>query len=71
MEHCTWASLDQEVLNERIWRKVITGDKAMVAQVYLAKGVVVPEHQHVDLARETAPRMITTSLVFCNRNSLH
>ena len=46
MEHYTWESMDKEVMNERIWRKVITGDKAMVAQVFIAKGGVVPEHHH-------------------------
>jgi quercetin dioxygenase-like cupin family protein len=46
MEHYTWESMDKEVMNERIWRKVITGDKAMVAQVFIAKGAVVPEHHH-------------------------
>ena len=46
MEHYSWEKLDREVLNRRIWRKVITGEKAMVAQVYIAKGGVVPEHQH-------------------------
>ena len=46
MEHYTWASLDWEVLNERISRKVITGDKAMVTQIYLTKGAIVPEHHH-------------------------
>jgi quercetin dioxygenase-like cupin family protein len=33
-------------MNERIWRKVITGEKVMVAQVFIAKGGVVPTHQH-------------------------
>ena len=46
MEHYTWESMDKEVVNERMWRKVITGDKAMVAQVFIAKGAVVPEHHH-------------------------
>lgn len=46
MEHYTWENLDKEVLNPRIWRKVITGEKAMVAQVFIAKGAVVPEHRH-------------------------
>jgi quercetin dioxygenase-like cupin family protein len=46
MEHYTWESMDKEVMNERIWRKVITGDKAMVAQVFISKGAVVPEHHH-------------------------
>ena len=46
MEQYTWESMDKEVMNERIWRKVITGEKAMVAQVFIAKGGVVPEHHH-------------------------
>jgi len=46
MEHYTWEKLDKEVLNPRIWRKVITGEKAMVAQVFITKGAVVPEHHH-------------------------
>ena len=46
MEHYTWDGMAKEVLNERMWRKVIAGEKAMVAQVFIAKGGVVPEHHH-------------------------
>jgi quercetin dioxygenase-like cupin family protein len=46
MEHYTWDEMDKEVLSPTIARKIITGDKAMVAQVFLAKGAVVPEHKH-------------------------
>src|SRR5580704_2454748 len=46
MEHYTWDKMDKEILSETISRKIITGDKAMVAQVFLAKGAVVPEHHH-------------------------
>ena len=46
MEHYTWDNMPQEVMNDRIWRKVITGEKAMVAQVFLRRGAIVPEHQH-------------------------
>ena len=46
MEHYTWDEMEKEVLSETIARKIITGEKAMVAQVFLAKGAVVPEHQH-------------------------
>jgi quercetin dioxygenase-like cupin family protein len=38
--------MDKEVLSPTIARKIISGDKAMVAQVFLAKGAVVPEHFH-------------------------
>src|SRR6202162_6561442 len=33
-------------MSDMISRKVIAGDKAMVAQVFLKKGAVVPEHHH-------------------------
>src|SRR5258705_732965 len=46
MEYQTWESVPLEVMSDMISRKVISGDKAMVAQVFLAKGAVVPEHHH-------------------------
>jgi len=46
MEHYTWDEMEKEELSSTIGRKIITGDKAMVAQVFLAKGAVVPEHHH-------------------------
>ena len=46
MEHYTWDEMEKEVLSPTIGRKIITGDKAMVAQVFLAKGAIVPEHHH-------------------------
>ena len=33
-------------MSDTISRKIISGDKAMVAQVFLKKGAVVPEHSH-------------------------
>jgi quercetin dioxygenase-like cupin family protein len=46
MEHYTWDDMEKEVLSPTIARKIITGEKAMVAQVFLAKGAIVPEHKH-------------------------
>ncbi|MHB8655020.1 MAG: cupin domain-containing protein [Terriglobia bacterium] len=46
MEHFTWDTVKKEVMNSKLSRKVITGEKAMVAQVFIAKGAVVPTHQH-------------------------
>ena len=46
MELFTWDSMPKEQLNEFIGRKIISGEKAMVAQVFIAKGGVVPEHHH-------------------------
>ena len=46
MEHYVWDEMEKEILSASIARKIISGDKAMVAQVFLAKGAVVPEHHH-------------------------
>src|SRR5271166_4241441 len=43
---CTWESVPLETMSDLISRKVITGEKAMVAQVFLKKDAVVPEHHH-------------------------
>jgi len=46
MKHYSWDKIERETLNPRMWRKIITGEKAMVAQVFIAKGAQVPEHHH-------------------------
>jgi quercetin dioxygenase-like cupin family protein len=46
MEHYIWDKMEKEVLSATIGRKIISGEKAMVAQVFLAKGAIVPEHSH-------------------------
>jgi quercetin dioxygenase-like cupin family protein len=42
----SWDSVPLEQMSEVISRKLVTGDKAMVAQVFLKKDAVVPEHHH-------------------------
>ena len=42
MEFYTWDEMEKEVLSTTIARKIVTGEKAMVAQVFLAKGAIVP-----------------------------
>jgi quercetin dioxygenase-like cupin family protein len=46
VEHFIWDAMPKEILSPTIARKIITGEKAMVAQVFIAKGGVVPLHQH-------------------------
>ena len=41
-----WESVPLEEMSNLISRKIITGEKAMVAQVFLKKDAVVPEHHH-------------------------
>ncbi len=46
MQPLHWDSVEKEIMNEKLWRKVITGEKAMIAQVGIARGGVVPLHHH-------------------------
>jgi len=41
-----WQDLPREELHERLSRRLITGDRVMLAHVYLKKGCVVPKHSH-------------------------
>ena len=41
-----WDSVTREQLNPLLSRQVVSGQKAMVARVYLDKGAVVPRHSH-------------------------
>ncbi len=46
MKFFKWDSVELETMSDVISRKVISGEKAMVAQVFLKKDAVVPEHRH-------------------------
>jgi len=41
-----WADIPEESLNPLLSRKLITGDRVMLAHVILKKGSIVPAHQH-------------------------
>jgi quercetin dioxygenase-like cupin family protein len=41
-----WSDLPLETLSESISRKLITGERMMLAHVYLKKGALVPRHHH-------------------------
>jgi quercetin dioxygenase-like cupin family protein len=41
-----WDDVPREQLNELLARKFITGERVMLAHIYLDKGCVVPMHQH-------------------------
>ena len=44
--HYRWTDLEIEELNDKLSRRLITGDRMMLAHVYLKKGCVVPMHHH-------------------------
>jgi len=41
-----WDDLPKEELSPRLARRLITGERVMLAHVYLKKGCVVPRHAH-------------------------
>jgi len=41
-----WDDMPKEKVSDSIDRRLVTGDRMMLAHVYLKKGCVVPRHQH-------------------------
>jgi quercetin dioxygenase-like cupin family protein len=46
IKYSSWNDVPLETMSDVISRRVVSGEKAMVAQVYLKKDAVVPLHQH-------------------------
>lgn len=43
-----WTEMPKERVTDQISRRLVTGQGMMLAHVYLAKGAVVPRHQHTN-----------------------
>jgi len=41
-----WKNVELETVSPMLSRKLLTGQRMMLAQVFLKKGCVVPRHQH-------------------------
>jgi quercetin dioxygenase-like cupin family protein len=41
-----WDDIPHEHLNDSLTRKIISGDRTMLAHIFLKKGCVVPAHSH-------------------------
>lgn len=41
-----WEAIPREKVSPMLERRLITGDRMMLAHVYLKKGCIVPRHQH-------------------------
>ncbi|MDF1505670.1 cupin domain-containing protein [Roseisolibacter sp. H3M3-2] len=41
-----WDDMPKERVTDQISRRLVTGDRMMLAHVYLEKGSLVPQHQH-------------------------
>ena len=49
LARCTfhrWNDIPKETLSDKLARRLVTGERMMLAQVYLKKGCVVPKHHH-------------------------
>jgi quercetin dioxygenase-like cupin family protein len=46
VRHFVWEGMEKEKVTDVISRRVISGERAMLAQIYLEKGAVVPTHFH-------------------------
>jgi quercetin dioxygenase-like cupin family protein len=46
VRHFRWTEIKEERVTDVISRRLITGDKMMLAHVYLKKDAVVPQHSH-------------------------
>ena len=44
--HYRWDDLPLEELNPTIGRRLVTGERMMIAHVYLQQGAIVPKHEH-------------------------
>jgi quercetin dioxygenase-like cupin family protein len=42
-----WDEIAVENITDMIARKVVTGEREMLAQIWLKKGAIVPSHEHV------------------------
>jgi quercetin dioxygenase-like cupin family protein len=46
VRHETWTEIPRETVTSDIGRRLFTGERMMLAQVYLDKGAIVPWHSH-------------------------
>lgn len=46
VRHFRWEAMPREKVTDQLERRIISGDRMMIAHVYLKKGCVVPRHAH-------------------------
>ena len=46
IRYARWDAIPKETVTDVISRRLFTGERMMLGQVYLEKGAVVPTHQH-------------------------
>ncbi|GAC1514183.1 MAG: hypothetical protein NVS1B4_01230 [Gemmatimonadaceae bacterium] len=46
VRHFRWTDMPKERVTDQLSRRLVTGDRMMLAHVYLDKGCIVPRHSH-------------------------
>jgi len=46
VQHFCWEEMEKETVTDAIKRRIVTGEQAMLAHIYLDKGARVPTHSH-------------------------
>ncbi len=46
VRHFRWEDMPKETVTDMITRRLVTGERSMIAHVYLDKGAIVPRHAH-------------------------
>jgi quercetin dioxygenase-like cupin family protein len=46
VKHDTWEKMPKEQVSPMLDRRLVTGQRLMLAHVYLKKGCMVPKHSH-------------------------
>lgn len=46
VKHYRWEEMPKEEVSPMLARRLVTGERMMLAHVYLKKGCIVPRHQH-------------------------
>ena len=46
VRHARWDDIPKEKVTDEISRRLFTGDRMMIAHVYLDEGAIVPKHAH-------------------------
>ena len=46
VRHVRWNDIHKESVTDQLSRRLVTGERMMLAQVYLDKGCIVPKHSH-------------------------
>ena len=48
MDRYNWTEIPEEILNERVGRKMVNTEALTIARIRLSRGAIVPLHSHVN-----------------------